>query len=168
MLRRTIQTACYFAILTSAFAQTTAPNRIGTVGSSISITTPTVTSVKYYAISMSVTYPVGLPAASYISAAQINTDFQSAIAAYPSPQDPQEAILSTAAAAILQMYPQMTGLTLSALGLTTSSLGTPLPSGLAVYVSFLTFQTSSTSLQNELSLMTHQKLAELAKNRTPR
>ena len=56
-----------------------------------------------------VSYPIGLAPSSYISGAQLNTNFQTFLAAYPSPQDPLEAILSTVLKSILGKYPQMTG-----------------------------------------------------------
>jgi hypothetical protein len=62
-----------------------------------------------YTIQLSIGYPSGTGASSFISAAQLNSDFQGFVAAYPTAGDPPEGILQSALASILSKYPQMAG-----------------------------------------------------------
>ena len=148
------------ASVTSASAQvtTTNPAKYAEVSSSISITSTAVGPVKYYALNLSVSYPIGLPAASYISAAQLNTDFQNAILAYPSPQDPQEAILSTALSSIMQKYPQLAGSTLTALTPGQSIGGISIPSGNSIIIEI--FNSAPLNTGTSLSFGMRQKLLQ--------
>jgi hypothetical protein len=83
---------------------------IATVSSSYPVTVPaSFTGTMFDTTGIGVSYPIGLAPGSYISGTQLNTDFQTFLAAYPNPQDPLEAILSTVLKAILNKYPQMTG-----------------------------------------------------------
>jgi hypothetical protein len=92
------------------------------------VTVPAGSSFTFTTTNIDVTYPVGLTPNSYISATQLNTDFQAFLTAYPSPTDPPEAILSTVLQAILNKYPQMTGGSLSG-ELPGTYMGFPLSSG---------------------------------------
>jgi hypothetical protein len=83
--------------------------QIAVVTSSYPVTFPTGSSLNFSYLNLTVGYPVGLTPSQYISASQLNTDFQGFISAYPSPTDPPEAILSTALQGILGKYSQMTG-----------------------------------------------------------
>ena len=64
-------------------------------------------------VNLGVHYATGLPASQYISSTQFNTDFQAFVSAYPSPNDPPEAILSSVLQSILNKYPQISGGTLT-------------------------------------------------------
>ena len=112
-----------------ASAQSLTTTKFAEVTSSIAVTNLTVGTLKYYSIGLSVSYPISLAPASYISATQLNTDFENAIAAYPTPADPQEAILSTAVLALIQKYQQMAGATLFALPIGQTIGGIAVPSG---------------------------------------
>jgi hypothetical protein len=58
---------------------------------------------------LSVNYPTGLGASSYITNKQLTSDFQGFISAYPTPSDAPEAYLSSALQQILSKYSQMPG-----------------------------------------------------------
>lgn len=120
-----IAAVCSLFLASLAHAQ----SKPGFISSSFSITNPTVATTQLESLSVSVSYPVGLAPNSYISVTQLTTDFQGAIAAYPSPQDPLEAILSTALASILKKYPQMTGGLVTGFTLGPSIAGIPTPGG---------------------------------------
>lgn len=83
--------------------------QIAVVSSDYPVTLPMGSSINLSTVNLSVGYPVGLTPSQYISASQLNADFQTAITNYPSPTDPPEAILSTALQQILGKYSQMTG-----------------------------------------------------------
>jgi hypothetical protein len=87
------------------FGQST---QIAGVSSSYPIKDATVGGVAF-SFNLSVTYPVGLAASSYISGTQLNSDFQGFLAAYPNPSDPPEAILSNVLQSLLSKYSQMAG-----------------------------------------------------------
>jgi hypothetical protein len=102
--------------------------KIATVSSSYPVTLPAGTNLSFSSAGLGISYPVGLTPGSYISATQLNTDFQTFLAAYPSPTDPPEAILSSVLQSILNKYPQMTGGTLTG-EIPGTFMGVPIPSG---------------------------------------
>ena len=93
---------------TAAVAQTT----IG-VQTNVTLNSVTLKGMPYD-VSATVAYPSGISAGSYLSASQLNSDFQGFVAAYPNAGDPPEAILSSVLASIMQKYPQIAGVSLSA------------------------------------------------------
>ena len=101
---------------------------IASINSSYPVTVPAITGISFSTANLSIAYPVGLPAGSYISSTQLNTDFQAILTAYPNPQDPPEAILSTVLQGILNKYPQMVGGTLSG-DIGGTYMGVPIPGG---------------------------------------
>jgi len=75
----------------------------------------------------SVAYDINLsPVSLYVGAAQLATDAQNLFNAYPSPQDPIEAIVSSVMTALLQKYPQINGGTLTATVLSATNPTAPL------------------------------------------
>jgi hypothetical protein len=101
---------------------------VSAISSSYPVTVPTGSPVSFSTASIGVSYPVGLTPSAYISGTQLNTDFQGFLAAYPSPTDPPEAILSTVLQAILTKYPQMKGGSLTG-EIGGTFMGIPIPSG---------------------------------------
>ena len=101
---------------------------MATIDSSYPVTIPAGSSVNFTTASIGVSYPVGLTPSAYISGTQLNTDFQGFLAAYPSPTDPPEAILSSILQSILTKYPQILGGTLTG-EITGNYMGIPLPGG---------------------------------------
>ena len=89
-----------------------AQSPIGVV-SSFSLGSTTLKSTSYN-VQISLTYPGGTTASSFVSAAQLSSDFQGFVAGYPTAGDPPEAILSSVLASILSKYPQMSGASLFA------------------------------------------------------
>src|SRR5262249_1328148 len=71
-------------------------------------------SSRTYSLSLTVAYPDNLDPSSYITVTQLVSDIQAFLTAYPSLQNPPEAILSSILGSLLQKYPQMTGGQLSA------------------------------------------------------
>jgi hypothetical protein len=139
-----------FAILTLSlsFALYSQTQQIAAIDSGFAVTIPTIPGLSFTAIgnlaSLTVSYPTGLTPGSYLSPSQLNTDFQSFLASYPSRQDPPEAILSTVLQSIVNKYPQMTGgrLTVALAGNTTVN-GIPVPLGAgSVAVAIGTFNTA--------------------------
>lgn len=83
---------------------------ISNIYSSWAVTLPTgFTAQTFSSVQLSVSYPTGLAANSYITSKQLNTDFQTSISAYPNPADAPEAYLSIALQGILNKYSQMPG-----------------------------------------------------------
>ncbi|HTS31984.1 MAG TPA: hypothetical protein VMH81_39205 [Bryobacteraceae bacterium] len=66
-------------------------------------------------VGLTVGYPANLSATSYISGLQLAADFLKFYTAYPNPNDPPEAVLSSVLSSILSKYPQMTGGALGAI-----------------------------------------------------
>jgi hypothetical protein len=88
---------------------------VSTINSRWLVTAPPgFTGTVFSSVYLSVSYPTGLSAASYITSKQLNTDFQGFLSAYPTPSDPPEAYLSAALQQILNKYPQMPGGTFGA------------------------------------------------------
>src|SRR5579872_3840433 len=82
--------------------------QVAAISSSYPVTVPMIAGINFSVAGLTVSYPVGLAANMYIAGSQLSTDFQTFLTAYPNPQDPPEAILSTVLQAILNKYPQMT------------------------------------------------------------
>ena len=122
-----------FSFVIFAFCLSLAPlysqsTTVATIDSSYPVTVPTGSPVSFSTADIGVSYPVGLTPGSYISGTQLNTDFQTYLAGYPSPSDPPEAILSTVLQQILSKYPQMVGGTLSG-SIGGTFMGIPIPGG---------------------------------------
>jgi hypothetical protein len=130
------------------------------------ITAPFVTSLISGAGQTSITglvaYDINLsPASLYVGSPQLAADAQAFLSAYPSPDDPVEAIVSSIATSILQKYPQINeaSMTISVLSVTQ-----PLASRTATaYVGTIGHsQASATSAANT---NLHKKPAEPAAQR---
>jgi hypothetical protein len=88
---------------------------INVISSTYTMTMPAgFTDTVYSRLTMSISYPAGLPASSYILYSQLNSDFQSFVSGSGSSPDAPEGYLSIALQGILTKYPQITGGTLSA------------------------------------------------------
>jgi hypothetical protein len=92
-------------LLPALFAQSGTTLDLGGVNSSYSLGTPTFGSMQY-AVTVSIEYNTGLTASSYISPAQLTSDFQGFLNTYPNPGDPPEAILLFAAQGFAQQSSQ--------------------------------------------------------------
>jgi hypothetical protein len=95
------------------FAQSSSTLGLGGVNSTYGLGNSTFGSVQY-TITISIEYNTGLTAANYISPAQLTSDFQGFLNAYPNPGDPPEAILLSAAQGFAQEYSQFNLITLDA------------------------------------------------------
>jgi hypothetical protein len=98
--------------LPTLFAQTGSLG-IGGVNSTYGLGNSTFNSVQY-TITISIEYNTGLTSASYISPAQLTTNYQGFLNAYPNPGDPPEAILLSVAQSFAQQYSQFSLITLNA------------------------------------------------------
>jgi hypothetical protein len=98
--------------LPALFAQSSSLG-LGGISSAYGLGNSTFGTVQY-AITISIEYNTGLTASSYISPAQLTSDYQGFLNAYPNPGDPPEAILLSAAQGFAQKYSQFALVTLDA------------------------------------------------------
>jgi hypothetical protein len=136
LLKTTLRLAvfCFFLSATNLYSQSN--QTVSYVSSSYPIATPAVAGLQLYSVALYVSYPVGLTPGSYISGAQLNTDMQSFIAAYPTPTDPPEAIFSSVLTSLLNKYPQMTGGSVSAeIAKTVQGISVPTGGTISVVIS---------------------------------
>jgi hypothetical protein len=102
------------AFLPALFAQSSSGSPgLGGVSSTYSLGNSTFNSVQY-TITISIDYNTNVTAASYISPAQLTTDYQGFLNAYPNPGDPPEAILLSAVQGLAQKYSQFAAVSLDA------------------------------------------------------
>ncbi|HLI83595.1 MAG TPA: hypothetical protein VKV17_06730 [Bryobacteraceae bacterium] len=109
-MKTTTRLATFAVALTLSlplFAQGSSTGSLGMGGitSSYSLGNTTFNSVQY-AITISIDYNSGATAANYISPAQLTSDYQGFLNAYPNPGDPPEAILLSVAQSFAQKYSQ--------------------------------------------------------------
>jgi hypothetical protein len=117
------------------YAQTT---NVSLVVSSYPLTTPAGFSGQAFSsVTLGLYYPAGLAPSSYVTSSQLNSDFQGFLSSYPTPSDAPEAYLSVAVQGIVNKYPQILALTLTASitgppqmigGVTIPGTGTPIGS----------------------------------------
>jgi hypothetical protein len=67
-----------------------------------------------YTVTISLSYGAILPGNQYVSQSQLITDFKGFVAAYPNPNDPVEAIVSSVANSFALKYPQVSSIGLVA------------------------------------------------------
>jgi hypothetical protein len=101
------------AFLPALFAQSASSPGLGGVSSTYSLGNSTFNSVQY-TVTISIDYNNNVPAANYISPAQLTSDYQGFLNAYPNPGDPPEAILLAAVQGFAQKYSQFAGVSLDA------------------------------------------------------
>lgn len=81
---------------------------VASVSSDYTLSLPSGYSGPLSTVTITVTYPLNLtPASQYVASTQFTSDFQSFLAAYPSPSDPPEAILGSILQSIMNKYPQI-------------------------------------------------------------
>jgi hypothetical protein len=119
--------ACLALATVSAFGQTNLASVSNFVSSSFGLGAMTIGGSQFSGVNLVVVYNVNLSPESYITAAQLKTDVQGFVAAYPTPADPPEAIGSSVLGSLLTKYPQTNGgeflleqVVVSASGATTS------------------------------------------------
>lgn len=119
--------ACLALATVSAFGQTTLTGFSNFITSSFGLGAMTIGGSQFSGVNLVVVYNVNLSPAAYITAAQLKTDVQGFVAAYPTPTDPPEAIGSSVLGSLLAKYPQTNGgeflleqVVVSASGATTS------------------------------------------------
>jgi hypothetical protein len=114
ILRLTAALTLCLALGSSGHAQTPPTLSFGaSVDSSYPLGSSTFGSVQY-AISITIHYSSNLLPNQFISQSQLSADYQAFVLAYPSPQDPVEAILQSAANSFSKKYPQFDILSLEA------------------------------------------------------
>jgi hypothetical protein len=107
-------TAGLMFVAVSAFGQSGAPT-VGSnfVSSTFSLGSMSVGTQQFTSVGITVVYNSDLSASQYVPAAQIQGAVSGALAAYPTPTDPPEAIGVNAGQAVMSQYPQINGLSLS-------------------------------------------------------
>lgn len=108
-MKTTFSRCAVLAVCLSTGSMHGQTQKTGAINSSYPVTVPAIAGIAFSQVSLAVSYPTGLTPGSYISGTQLNTDFQGFLSAYPSPQDPPEAILSAVLQSVLNKYPQMNG-----------------------------------------------------------
>jgi hypothetical protein len=98
---------CLCSGSTFVFGQTTNGAVDNSIISQYSVGSATVQLVSYK-LALLVEYPLNTPATSFVSQTQLTADIKTFVAAYPNPQDPPEAVFTSALAALMKKYPQMT------------------------------------------------------------
>ena len=104
--------ACGLLAASIGSAQTTITTPTNFISSAFGATV--VSGTTQTSIAGTVAYDLNLsPVSLYVGAQQLSADAQALFAAYPSPQDPIEAIVASIMSSILQKYPQINGGTMS-------------------------------------------------------